>query len=114
MVQVFIRLKNEKIKPLYDILKLEILSSEYIQVDESTVPVIGYEKTSYGQRLYVVCQVCTARSYTCIYYILNKHIQRADVDPRKWMTDVLRKLPIYKELKMDIKGAIAHELEKQN
>ena len=97
MVQVFIRLKNEKIKPLYDILKLEILSSEYIQVDESTVPVIGYEKTSYGQRLYVVCQGCTARSYTCIYYILiNKHIQRTDVDPREWMTDVLRKLPIYK------------------
>jgi hypothetical protein len=34
----------ERIKPLYDILKSEILSSEYIQVDESTIPVIDNEK----------------------------------------------------------------------
>lgn len=34
----------ERIKPLYDILKSEILSSDYIQVDESTIPVIDNEK----------------------------------------------------------------------
>ena len=34
----------ERIKPLYDVLKSEILSSDYIQVDESTVPVIDNEK----------------------------------------------------------------------
>jgi transposase len=34
----------ERIKPLYDILKSEILSSDYIQVDESTTPVIDNEK----------------------------------------------------------------------
>ena len=34
----------ERIKPIYDALKSEVLSSEYIQVDESTVPVINNEK----------------------------------------------------------------------
>ncbi len=34
----------ERIKPLYDILKSEILRGEYIQVDESTIPVIDNEK----------------------------------------------------------------------
>lgn len=34
----------ERLKPLYDGLKSEILSSDYIQVDESTIPVIDNEK----------------------------------------------------------------------
>lgn len=34
----------ERLKPLYDKLKCEVLSSEYIQVDESTIPVIDNEK----------------------------------------------------------------------
>ena len=34
----------EKLKPLYDILKREVLSKTYIQVDESTLPVIDNEK----------------------------------------------------------------------
>lgn len=34
----------EKLKPLYDILKREVLSRDYIQVDESTLPVIDNEK----------------------------------------------------------------------
>ena len=34
----------ERLKPLYDKLKAEILSSDYIQVDESTIPVIDNEK----------------------------------------------------------------------
>ena len=34
----------EKLKPLYDILKCEVLSKTYIQVDESTLPVIDNEK----------------------------------------------------------------------
>lgn len=34
----------EKLKPLYDILKREVLSKSYIQVDESTLPVIDNEK----------------------------------------------------------------------
>lgn len=33
----------EKLKALYDILKREVLSRDYIQVDESTLPVIGNE-----------------------------------------------------------------------
>ena len=35
----------EKLKPIYDRLKVDILSSPYIQVDESTVPVIDNEKS---------------------------------------------------------------------
>ena len=35
----------EKLKPIYDRLKADILSSPYIQVDESTVPVIDNEKS---------------------------------------------------------------------
>lgn len=34
----------ERLKPLYDKLKCEVLSSEYIQVDESTIPVMDNEK----------------------------------------------------------------------
>ncbi len=34
----------ERLKPLYDILKREVLSNSYIQVDESTLPVIDNEK----------------------------------------------------------------------
>lgn len=34
----------EKLKLLYDILKREVLSRDYIQVDESTLPVIDNEK----------------------------------------------------------------------
>ena len=35
----------EKLKPIYDRLKVDILSAPYIQVDESTVPVIDNEKS---------------------------------------------------------------------
>ena len=35
----------EKLKPIYDRLKADILSAPYIQVDESTVPVIDNEKS---------------------------------------------------------------------
>ena len=34
----------EKLKLLYDILRRQILSSEYVQVDESVMPVIDNEK----------------------------------------------------------------------
>ncbi len=34
----------EKLKPLYDCLRDEVLSKDYIQVDESTVPIIDNEK----------------------------------------------------------------------
>ncbi len=34
----------EKLKLLYDILRRQILSSEYIQIDESVIPVIDNEK----------------------------------------------------------------------
>lgn len=34
----------EKLKPLYNLLKKQILSSEYIQIDESVIPVIDNEK----------------------------------------------------------------------
>ena len=34
----------DKLKPLYDILRRQILSSEYIQIDESVIPVIDNEK----------------------------------------------------------------------
>lgn len=34
----------ERLKPLYDLLKREVLSRDYIQVDESTLPVIDNEK----------------------------------------------------------------------
>ncbi len=34
----------EKLKLLYDILRRQILSSEYVQVDESVIPVIDNEK----------------------------------------------------------------------
>lgn len=34
----------EKLKLLYNLLKQKILSSEYIQVDESVIPVMGNEK----------------------------------------------------------------------
>ena len=35
----------EKLKPIYDRLKFDILSAPYVQVDESTVPVIDNEKS---------------------------------------------------------------------
>lgn len=34
----------EKLKFLYDILRRQILSSEYVQIDESEIPVIDNEK----------------------------------------------------------------------
>lgn len=34
----------EKLKPLYDVLRREVMSRDYIQVDESTLPVIDNEK----------------------------------------------------------------------
>ena len=34
----------EKLKLLYDILRRQILSSEYVQIDESVIPVIDNEK----------------------------------------------------------------------
>lgn len=34
----------EKLKLLYDILRRQILSSEYVQIDESEIPVIDNEK----------------------------------------------------------------------
>ena len=34
----------DKLKPLYDRLRQKILSSEYIQIDESVIPVIDNEK----------------------------------------------------------------------
>jgi hypothetical protein len=38
-----------------------------------------------------------------IIYSLISSCKAVGVEPREWMTDILRKLPVYKESKMDIK-----------
>ena len=57
----------ERIKPLYDILKSEILSSDYIQVDESTIPVIdnGKHRTVKG---YMWCVRDALHGSVCFSY----------------------------------------------
>jgi len=37
-----------------------------------------------------------------IIYSLISSCKAVNIDPREWMTDVLRKLPVYKESKKDI------------
>lgn len=66
----------ERLKPLYDKLKCEVLSSEYIQVDESTIPVIDNEKTSGNKRLYVVHQKRITR-VGVLYYDLGSRSKSA-------------------------------------
>ncbi len=57
----------EGLKPLYDILKSEILRSEYIQVDESTVPVIDNE-THRAVKGYMWCVRDALHGSVCFHY----------------------------------------------
>ena len=48
-----------------------------------------------------------------IMYSLISTCRTADVEPIEWMTDVLRKLPIYKELKKDVREPYTNIMEKE-
>lgn len=73
----------ERIKPLYDALKSEVLSSEYIQVDESTVPVINNEKhrTVKG---YMWCVRDALHGFVCFSYDFGS---RSKATARKLLFD---------------------------
>lgn len=57
----------ERLKPLYDQLKSEVLSSEYIQVDESTIPVIDNEKHR-AAKGYMWCVRDALHGLVCFHY----------------------------------------------
>lgn len=57
----------EKLKLLYDMLKREILSSDYIQVDESTLPVIDNEKHR-AVKGYMWCTRSVATGLSAFHY----------------------------------------------
>lgn len=56
-----------------------------------------------GRKNYLFCGNDKAAVHAAIIYSLIGTCKAVGVDPREWMTDILRKLPIYKESKMDIK-----------
>jgi len=56
-----------------------------------------------GRKNYLFCGNDDSAVRAAIVYSLISSCKAAEVDPRKWMTDILRKLPLYKESKMDIK-----------
>ena len=56
-----------------------------------------------GRKNYLFCGNDDSAVRAAIIYSLISSCKAAGVDPREWMTDILRKLPIYKESKMDIK-----------
>lgn len=59
-----------------------------------------------GRKNYLFCGNDDAAVRTAIIYSLIGTCKAAEVDPREWMTDILRKLPVYKEAKMDIKDLL--------
>ncbi len=56
-----------------------------------------------GRKNYLFCGNDDSAVCAAIIYSLISSCKAAGVDPREWMTDILRKLPVYKESKMDIK-----------
>ncbi len=56
-----------------------------------------------GRKNYLFCGNDESAVRAAIIYSLISSCKAAGVDPREWMTDILRKLPVYKESKMDIK-----------
>lgn len=55
-----------------------------------------------GRKNYLFCGNDDAAVRAAIIYSLISSCKAANVDPREWMTDVLIKLPVYKESKRNI------------
>ena len=55
-----------------------------------------------GRKNYLFCGNDDAAIRAAIIYSLISSCKAVNVDPREWMIDVLRKLPIYKESKKNI------------
>ena len=80
-----------KLKPLYDLLRTQVLSCDYVQVDESTLPVIDNEKHRDDD----------AAQRAAVVYSLLATCKAHGVDERTWLEDVLRRMPEYELGKKD-------------
>ena len=47
----------ELLRPLYEVLKAEVMKSDYVQADETTTPVMNKETHKAAQNMAVVCSL---------------------------------------------------------
>ena len=67
-----------------------------------------------GRKNYLFCGNDDSAVRAAIIYSLIGTCTAAGVDPREWMTDVLRKLPVYKQEKRDVKELLPMNWNKKS
>ncbi len=107
------------LRSLYHQLREIVLETDYIQVDESTVPVIDNEKqkavkaylwmVGSVEKNLVFCGNHEAAGNSAVLYSLLGCCKAHDVNPREWLIDVLTRIPAYnKDYSLDLAELLPH------